>query len=59
MQINIEENQKEIKEHGSYSFPLNVAVEHIESYEQGCMFVALAPGDRDYEDRIRRDGIPH
>ena len=31
MQINIEENQKEIKEHGSYSFPLNVAVEHIES----------------------------
>ena len=36
MQINIEENQKEIKEHGSYSFPLNVAVEHIESYEQGA-----------------------
>ena len=36
MQINIEENRKEIKEHGSYSFPLNVAVEHIESYEQGA-----------------------
>lgn len=36
MQINIEENQKEIKEHGSYSFPLNVSVEHIEAYERGA-----------------------
>ncbi len=35
MQINILENQKEQKEHGSYEFPVNVCVEHIESYEHG------------------------
>ncbi len=35
MQINILENQKEQKEHGSYEFPVNVSVEHIEAYEQG------------------------
>ncbi len=35
MQINIEQNQKEIKAHGNYEFPVNVCVEKIESYEQG------------------------
>ena len=35
MQINIEKNQKEIKEHGNYAFPVYVSVEKIESYEQG------------------------
>ncbi len=36
MQINIGQNQKEIKEHGKYEFPVNVCVEKIESYEQGA-----------------------
>ena len=36
MQINIEKNQKEIKAHGNYSFPVNVSVEKIEAYEQGA-----------------------
>lgn len=36
MQINIEQNQKEIKEHGKYEFPVNVCVEKIEAYEQGA-----------------------
>lgn len=35
MQIHIEKNQKEIKAHGDYSFPVNVSIEKIESYEQG------------------------
>ncbi len=35
MQIHILENQKEQKEHGSYEFPVNVSVEHIETYEHG------------------------
>lgn len=35
MQIAILENKKEQKEHGSFSFPVNVSVEHIEAYEQG------------------------
>lgn len=35
MQIHIKEDQKEIKEHGSYSFPVNISLEKIESYEQG------------------------
>lgn len=35
MQINIFENQKEQKEHGSYGFPVNISIENIESYEQG------------------------
>ncbi len=35
MQINIEENKKEIKEHGSFSFPVHVCTEKIEAYEQG------------------------
>lgn len=34
MQINIEKNQKEIKEHGDYTFPVNVSVEKIQDYEQ-------------------------
>ena len=36
MQIHIEKNQKEIKEHGNYGFPVNVSVEKIEAYEQGA-----------------------
>lgn len=35
MQINILENQKEQKEHGSYAFPVHVSLEKIESYEHG------------------------
>lgn len=34
-QISIEENQKEIKKHGDYSFPVEVSIEAIEAYEQG------------------------
>ena len=34
MQIYIEKNQKEIKEHGSFAFPVNVSIENIQSYEQ-------------------------
>lgn len=34
MQIHIEKNQKEIKEHGSFAFPVNVSIENIQSYEQ-------------------------
>lgn len=36
MQINRMKNQKEIKDHGDYAFPVNVSIEHIESYEQGA-----------------------
>ena len=35
MQIKIEETRKEIKNHGDFTFPVNVCVEHIEAYEQG------------------------
>lgn len=35
MQINIENNQKEIKEHGNFGFPVNVSEESIQSFEQG------------------------
>lgn len=35
MQIHIEKNQKEIKEHGNYEFPVNVCTESIQAYEQG------------------------
>ena len=34
MQIHIEKNQKEIKDHGSFAFPVDVSVENIQSYEQ-------------------------
>jgi len=34
MQIHTEENQKEIKEHGTYAFPVNVSLEKIQNYEQ-------------------------
>lgn len=34
MQISISENQKEIKAHGNYEFPVGINVEKIESYEQ-------------------------
>ncbi len=35
MQISVGKNQKEIKSHGDYEFPVNVSVEKIQSYEQG------------------------
>ncbi|MDO5423687.1 MAG: AraC family transcriptional regulator [Eubacteriales bacterium] len=35
MQIQIGENNKEIKEHGNYEFPVNVSVERIQAYERG------------------------
>ena len=36
MQIIIQNNQKELKEHGNYAFPVNISVEQIQSYEQGA-----------------------
>ena len=30
-----QENQKELKEHGNYAFPVNISIEKIESYEKG------------------------
>ncbi len=38
MQINTEKNQKEIKSHGDYSFPVNVSEESITRYD-GCAFL--------------------
>lgn len=35
MQILTQKDQKELKEHGSFSFPVNVSIEKIEAYEQG------------------------
>lgn len=35
MQIHIQKNQKEIKEHGSLAFPVNISLEQIQSYEKG------------------------
>lgn len=35
MQIHVGKNQKEIKSHGDYEFPVHISVEKIESYEQG------------------------
>lgn len=35
IQIITKENQKELKEHGNFSFPVNVSVEKIETYENG------------------------
>ena len=36
MQIIIQKNQKELKEHGNYAFPVNISIEEIQSYEQGA-----------------------
>lgn len=33
-QLYIGENQKELKEHGHYDFPVRISLEHIQSYEQ-------------------------
>ena len=35
MQIVTQKNQKELKEHGNYAFPVNISIEKIESYEKG------------------------
>lgn len=35
MQIITHTNQKELKEHGNYAFPVNISIEHIQSYEMG------------------------
>lgn len=35
MQIHTEKNQKEIKQHGNYAFPVHISPESILSYEQG------------------------
>lgn len=35
MQIITQKNQKELKEHGNYAFPVNISIEKIESYEKG------------------------
>lgn len=35
MQIITQENQKELKEHGNFAFPVNISIEKIQSYEKG------------------------
>ena len=35
MQIITQENQKELKAHGDYAFPVNISLEKIENYEKG------------------------
>lgn len=35
MQIITQENQKELKEHGNYAFPVHISLEKIQSYEKG------------------------
>ena len=35
MQIIIQKNQKELKEHGNFAFPVNISIEEIQSYEEG------------------------
>lgn len=35
MQIITKANQKEVKEHGNYSFPVNISIEKIQSYDHG------------------------
>lgn len=35
MQIITQKNQKEMKEHGNYAFPVNISVEKIQLYEKG------------------------
>lgn len=34
MQLHIEKDQKEIKKHGNYEFPVHISLEKIQSYEQ-------------------------
>ena len=35
MQIITQKDQKELKEHGNYAFPVNISIEKIQSYEKG------------------------
>lgn len=35
MQIITQKNQKELKEHGNYAFPVHISIEQIQSYERG------------------------
>ena len=35
MQIITQKNQKELKEHGNYAFPVHISIEKIQSYEKG------------------------
>lgn len=35
MQLNIQKDQKELKQHGNYEFPVSFSVENIGDYEQG------------------------
>ncbi len=35
MQIITQKNQKELKEHGNYAFPVHISIEKIQSYEMG------------------------
>ena len=35
MQINTKDSKKEIKEHGSFAFPVNISLEKIQAYEHG------------------------
>ena len=41
VQIHTEKNQKEIKRHGNYEFPVNISPESIQSYEQGYFLLSL------------------
>ena len=46
MQIVTNKSQKELKEHGSYQFPILVSRECLSGYETGSVFLALAPRGR-------------
>ncbi|MBQ8559677.1 MAG: AraC family transcriptional regulator [Tyzzerella sp.] len=35
MQIITQKNQKELKDHGNFAFPVNISIEEIQSYEKG------------------------
>lgn len=34
MQLHTEKDQKEIKKHGNYEFPVHISLEKIQAYEQ-------------------------
>ena len=58
MQIIIQNNQKELKEHGNYAFPVNISMEKIQSYEKGMFlwhwhpeieFTLILSGEIEYQ----------
>lgn len=45
MQIQTNQKQRELKDHGTFAFPVNVSHENLFSYEAKFLFLALASGD--------------